>query len=359
MNRRRRQLVTGATALPFVMAPVARAQPRWPYPTLAGTTPLVIAHRGASGERPEHTLAAYELAIDQGADFIEPDLVSTRDGVLVARHDVELSLTTDVASRPQFSARRRTQTIDGKAETGWFVDDFSWDELQTLRARERWPQWRPGSAAFDGKFAIPSLAQVIDLLRVKEKTIGRRIGLYPETKHPGYFAARGLALEAPLVRALHEAGWRARDDAVFLQSFEADSLRTLAGLTRLRRVQLMGGQKLPDAGALRSIAGYAQGLGAAKALVIPRTPDGKLAAPTALVAQAHEAGLAVHVWTFRRENNFLPIELADRPDEELRRFLALGIDGVFADQPGAARALVDALALGHSPSEGALPSAGR
>ncbi len=340
MDLRRRHLIALAASVPASLC-VARAQSGWPYPTLTGAPPLVIAHRGASGERPEHTLAGYERAIDQGADFIEPDLVSTRDGVLVARHDVELSLTTDVASRPAFAARRRTQTVDGKPETGWFVEDFTWDELQTLRARERWPQWRPGSAAFDGHFGIPSLAQVIALLRRKETETGRPIGLYPETKNPSHFAARGLALEAPLVRALHDAGWTAADDPVFLQSFEAASLRTLAGLTRLRRVQLAGERRTIDASALREIATYAQGLGAAKGLLLPRGGDGALGAATAVLTLAHEAGLAVHAWTFRREPHFLPTGLD--AEQELQRFLALGLDGVFTDHPALARHMVDAL----------------
>lgn len=337
MNPTRRTLLLGAAALPLS----SHAQARWPHATLTGEPALVIAHRGASGERPEHTLAAYELAIDQGADYIEPDLVSTRDGVLVARHDAELSLTTDVAQRPEFVARRRTQTIDGKPESGWFVEDFSWTELQTLRARERWPQWRPGSAAFDGKFGIPSLAQVIELLRAKAQATGRRIGLYPETKLAAHFAERGLALEEPLVHTLHAAGWGKADDPVLLQSFEPESLRKLARLTDLRRVQLAGERHPLDVAALRAIAGYAQGIGVAKALVIPRLPGGALGAPTPQVAQAHAAGLAVHAWTFRREPNFLPTGVDG--DEELRRFLATGLDGVFTDHPGAAVALRNAL----------------
>jgi glycerophosphoryl diester phosphodiesterase len=337
MNPVRRTVLLGAAA--WTLCP--RAQSRWPHPTLTGEPPLVIAHRGASGERPEHTLAAYELAIDQGADFIEPDLVSTRDGVLVARHDAELSMTTDVAQRPEFAARRRSETIGGKTESGWFVEDFTWSELQVLRARERWPQWRPGSAAFDGRFGIPSLSQVVELLRMKSQTTGRRIGLYPETKLAAHFAERGLALEAPLVRTLHAAGWRQAADPVLLQSFEPDSLRTLARLTELRRVQLVSERHPLDAAALRAIAGYAQGIGAAKGLVIPRLPGGALGAPTPLVAQAHAAGLAVHAWTFRREPNFLPAGVD--ADEELRRFLATGLDGVFTDHPAAAVALRDAL----------------
>jgi glycerophosphoryl diester phosphodiesterase len=340
MNPDRRRLVLGAAALPLAL----HATPRWPYPTLTGEAPLVIAHRGASGERPEHTLAAYELAIDQGADYIEPDLVITRDGVLVARHDAELSITTDVAQHPAFAARRRTQAIDGSAQSGWFVEDFTLEELQRLRARERWPQLRPPSAAFDGKFPVPTLQQVIDLVRAKEAQLGRRIGLYPETKHAAHFRSRGLPLEEPLVRTLNDSGWRAASDAVFLQSFEAASLRRLAELTPLRRVQLVGERSAVDAATLREIAGYAQGIGAAKALLIPRDAAGRLAAPSPRVAQAHEAGLLVHAWTFRREDRFLPADLQGRPDAELTQFLATGLDGVFADQPGAARSLVRTLA---------------
>ena len=342
---KRRRLLAGA-ALPLLAAcahrpSAGRPAGAWPYATLDGQPPLVIAHRGASGERPEHTLAAYALAIDQGADYIEPDLVSTRDGVLVVRHDAELSLTTDVAQHAAFAARRRTQTIDGTSMTGWFVEDFSWDELQQLRARERWPQWRPQSAAFDGQFGVPSLQQVIELLQAEQRRHGRPIGLYPETKHPRHYAARGLALEGRLIEALHGAGWRTAAAPVLLQSFDPDSLRALAGLTALRRVQLAGERVNLDEAALRSIAQYAQAIGVAKAQVIGRDAQARLGAPTSLVARAHAVGLAVHAWTFRREANFLPTEM--QPDEELRRFLATGLDGVFADQPGAARAVVQSL----------------
>lgn len=340
MNPDRRRLVLGTAALPLAL----RAQPRWPYPTLTGEAPLVIAHRGASGERPEHTLAAYELAIDQGADFIEPDLVITRERVLVARHDAELSITTDVAQHREFAARRRTQEIDGSAQAGWFVEDFTLAELQRLRARERWPQLRPQSAAFDGRFHVPTLQQVIDLVRAKEAQLGRRIGLYPETKHAAHFRSRGLPLEELLVRTLHDSGWRAAGDAVFLQSFESASLRRLAELTPLRRVQLIGERGTVDPAVLRGIAGYAQGIGAAKGLLIPRDAAGRLATPAPVVAQAHEAGLLVHAWTFRREDRFLPTDLQGQPDQELTRFLETGLDGVFADQPGAARAVVRTLA---------------
>lgn len=345
---KRRRLLAGA-ALPLLTACAQRnnapsAGGNWPYPTLNGEPPLVIAHRGASGERPEHTLAAYALAIDQGADYIEPDLVSTRDGVLVARHDAELSLTTDVASHAIFASRRRSQVIDGTPMSGWFVEDFTWEELQRLRARERWPQWRPASAAYDGQFGVPSLAQVIELVRNAQQRSGRRIGLYPETKHPRHFAALNLALEAPLIEALHRAGWRTADAPVWLQSFDAESLRTLGSLTALRRVQLAGERVMLTDAALRNVAEHAQGIGVAKAQVIGRDAQGRLGTPGSLVARAHAQGLAVHAWTFRREANFLPTDLITQPDEELRRFLATGIDGVFTDHPAPARAVVQQIA---------------
>lgn len=347
---KRRRLLAGA-ALPLLTACAQRnkapAAGHWPYPTLDGEPPIVIAHRGASGERPEHTLAAYALAIVQGADYIEPDLVSTRDGVLVARHDAELSLTTDVASHTNFASRRRSQVIDGTPMSGWFVEDFTWKELQLLRARERWPQWRPASAAYDGQFGVPSLAQVIELVLNTQRRTGRQIGLYPETKHPRHFTALNLALEAPLVEALHRAGWRTADAPVWLQSFDAESLRTLAGLTALRRVQLAGERVMLTDAALRNVAEHAQGLGVAKAQVIGRDPQGRLAAPGSLVARAHALGLAVHAWTFRREANFLPADLVTQPDEELRRFLATGIDGVFTDHPAPARAMVQQIVARH------------
>ncbi len=352
---KRRRLLAGGAALPLLAACAHRtaAGPPtggWPYATLDGQPPIVIAHRGASGERPEHTLAAYALAIDQGADYIEPDLVSTRDGVLLARHDAELSLTTDIAQHAAFAARRRTQVVDGTSMTGWFVEDFTWQELQPLRARERWPELRQQSAAFDGRFGVPSLQQVIELVQTAQRRSGRPIGLYPETKHPRHFAALGLALEGSLVDALHGAGWRSAAAPVLLQSFDPDSLRTLAGLTALRRVQLAGERFTLNDAALRSVAQYAQAVGAAKAQVIGRDAQGRLGAPTSLIARAHALGLAVHAWTFRREASFLPADLQSQPDEELQRFLATGLDGVFADQPGATRAVVQGLIDRSSPA---------
>lgn len=331
----------------------------------AVTEPLVIAHRGASGERPEHTLAAYRLAIAQGADFIEPDLVMTKDGVLIARHENELSDTTDVAERPEFAARRRTQTIDGRTVDGWFSEDFTLAEIKALRAKERLPQLRPQNAAFDGQEAIPTLQEIITLVRAEEARTGRVIGLYPETKHPSHFAGLGLAMERPLAETLARNGYDGPEDAAFIQSFETGALKALKRLTGVRLVQLIADSGAPwdlasagdprtyadlvtDAG-LAGIATYADGIGVQKSLLIPRDAEGRSLAPTDLASRAHAKGLAVHVWTFRNENFFLPKELrsGDPADPrflafhgdaetELRAFYALGVDGVFADFPAMA-----------------------
>jgi glycerophosphoryl diester phosphodiesterase len=298
--------------------------------------PIVIAHRGASGYRPEHTLASYQLALDQGADFIEPDVVSTRDGVLVARHENEIGDTTDVAAHPEFADRPTTKVIDGVALTGWFTEDFTLDELRTLRARERLPEIRPGSAAFDGRFGIPTLQEIADLVRRESERRGRTIGLYPETKHAAYFRSIGLPLEEPLVATLHGTGYHNVDAPVFVQSFEADSLRRLAGMTSLRLVQLLSaGPQAPestDARALADVAQYARAIGADKDLVIPRDDAGNLLGPSTLVADAHAAGLLVHAWTFRAEASFLPANVPDAA-AEYAVFYATGLDGVFTDQP--------------------------
>ncbi len=323
-------------------------------PALA--SPIVIAHRGASGERPEHTIASYRLAIEQGADFIEPDLVMTRDGVLVARHENEISGTTDVADHPEFAARKAKKTIDGQSVTGWFTEDFTLAELKTLRAKERLPMLRPGNAAYDGKFEIPTFQEIIDLARAKEKETGRRIGLYPETKHPSYFRSIGLALEVPLAALLAKNGYKAKDDPVFIQSFELENLKTLRGLTGLRLIFLMDASGGPADGSgktyaalatpagLAEVAKTADGIGTAKEMIVPRTVLGRSGAPTSLVKDAHAAGLKVHVWTFRAENYFLPLEMRKGVDPrkagdlaaEIGQFAALGVDGVFSDFPGIA-----------------------
>jgi glycerophosphoryl diester phosphodiesterase len=316
---------------------------------MAADSVLVIAHRGASGVRPEHTLEAYTLAVEQGADVIEPDLVMTRDGVLVARHENEISGTTDVAEHPAFADRRTTRTIDGETVTGWFTEDFSLAELKTLRAVERLPDLRPQSAAYDGRFEIPTFDEILRLADSLGEARGRPVGLYPETKHPTYFRRIGLPLEVPLVDALHAAGDTSPEDPVWIQSFEVGNLELLRGLTRLRLVQLA----MPDAGpadrpemrydammtpdGLATVATYADAIGVAKAMVL----DPETLAPSSLVADAHAAGLAVHVWTLRPENGFLPAPLRSSDDPaahgdlaaEARALAEAGVDGVFADVP--------------------------
>jgi glycerophosphoryl diester phosphodiesterase len=321
--------------------------------------PLVIGHRGASGYRPEHTLASYRLAIEMGADYIEPDLVSTKDHVLVARHENEIGGTTDVADHPEFASRRTTKTIDGVPVTGWFTEDFTLAELRTLRARERLPDLRPDNTAFDGLYQVPTFQEVIDLA----KRAG--VGIYPETKHPTYFDSIGLSLEEPLVATLNANGYRGRNAPVFIQSFEVSNLKELNRRTNVRLVQLVDERGKPydfvvsgdprtyadmvTPKGLAEIATYADGLGPNKNLIVPRDAAGRLLDPTSLVRDAHRAGLVVHPWTFRKENFFLPVDFqqgnpaspqfpgatGDLPGE-LRLFFRLGVDGVFSDNPDTA-----------------------
>ena len=303
--------------------------------------PTVIAHRGASGYRPEHTLAAYALAIEQGADAIEPDLVSTSDGVLVARHENEISGTTDVATKPEFADRRTTKTIDGADITGWFTEDFTLAELRTLRSRERLPELRPASTAYDGQQPIPTLADILDLARRSRTIRGEPVGIVPETKHPTYFAALGLALEEPLVAELERAGLdRSR---VLVQSFEMDNLRRLRTMTDVRLLQLVDRRDadLATPAGLRTVAGYADAVGVARDLLIPRDAADNLLEPTNVIADAHNAGLKVVGWTFRRENSFLPADYRSSSDPagvgdlagEINRFLDAGMDAFFTDNP--------------------------
>jgi len=308
--------------------------------------PIVIAHRGASGHRPEHTLAAYELAIELGADFIEPDLVITRDGVLVARHENEILETTDVSSRPEFADRRTTKRIDGMEVAGWFAEDLTLAEIKTLRARERLP-FR--SHAYDGRFAIPTFDEVLDLAVRKSVETGRTIGVYPETKHPSYFREIGLPLEEPLLAALEARGWTGQDAPVFLQSFETGNLRELRQRTGVRLIQLLDTEGRPwdlavsgDPRTYRDlatpeglawIATYADGIGPNKRLIVPADRDGRLLPPTSLVADAHRAGLLVHPYTFRSDPQFLASEYEGWPELEYEKFYKLGVDGVFSDFP--------------------------
>lgn len=307
--------------------------------------PIVIAHRGASGERPEHTRAAYLLAIEQGADFIEPDLVLTQDGHLVVRHENEISGTTDVAAHPEFADRKTAKVIDGERIEGWFTEDFTLDELKTLRARERLPQLRPASAKFDGLDAILTFQEVIDMARQQSACCGRPIGIYPEMKHPAYFAGIRLPIERRLAEALARNNLGGAHDLVFVQSFEPESLRNFQAMSQAKLVQLVGADRpeMVTAEGLKRIASYAHGVGPDWSLVIP-TRDGALGAPTSLVADARAAGLQVHPWTVRAENRFLPTSLrkGDNPAAHgdvgavFKALYAAGVQGVFSDFPGLA-----------------------
>jgi glycerophosphoryl diester phosphodiesterase len=329
----------------------------------AGDQPIVIAHRGASAYRPEHTLSAYRLAIGMGADYIEPDLVSTKDRFLVARHENEISGTTDVADRPGFAGRRTTKAIDGEPVTGWFTEDFTLAELKTLRAKERIPQLRPSNTAFDGLFEVPTLEEVI-LLAKREG-----VGIYPETKHPTYFTSIGKPLEEPLIEALRRHGWDTPSSPVFVQSFEVGNLQELNRRIQVPLVQLTARRgtqpydfraagdprtydDLLTAEGLRGVARYADGVGPERGSIVPRDASNRLGPPTSLIADAHRAGLVVHPWTFRPENSFLaedhregdpggPEYLRARGDHpaELALFYREGVDGVFADAPDTAVAV--------------------
>jgi glycerophosphoryl diester phosphodiesterase len=315
---------------------------------------LIIAHRGASGERPEHTLAAYERAIDEGADFIEPDLVVTKDLVLVARHENELSDTTDVADHPEFAERRRAKEIDGQLTNGWFAEDFTLAELRTLRAKERLPGLRPANARYDGLYQVPTLSEILALVRAKQAETGRTIGLYPELKHPTFLLTEGIDSVDLLVTALKKEGLDEADGPIFIQCFEVAPLQRLAKLTDARLVQLVspeGGPAdepgvtyegmLTPAG-LADIAKYADAIGADLRQIVGA--DGK---PGGLVAEAHAAGLKVHGWTLRKENAFLPAPLRIGSDPAATGNYAAawgvlastGVDGLFTDDPALAASL--------------------
>lgn len=300
---------------------------------------LVIAHRGASGYLPEHTLAAYALGAQLGADYVEPDLVMTRDGVLVARHEAALSGTTDVAAHPEFAARRRARELDGRTVSDWFTDDFTLAELRTLRARERLPELRPANTRFDGLFPIPTFIEILELRARLATELGRPLGVYPELKSPALFRARGLDPEAALVAALRAHDLVGRDAPVIVQSFDPDALRRLRALASLRQVQLLPLEgdpaKPPPLPPLRDVAGWADGIGVGRSLLID--PDGR---SLPLVRAAGAAGLFVHAWTFRRETALTdtpaagsPLPTAEAAIAQMRRYLALGVDGLFTDQP--------------------------
>jgi len=317
----------------------------------------LVGHRGASGYRPEHTLAAYELAIQQGADYIEPDVVATKDGELVARHENEISGTTDVGSRPEFADRRTTKVVDGRSRTGWFTEDFTLAELRTLRARERLPLLRTTNTAFDGLYPVPTLDEVADLARRSRTATGRKVGLYPETKHSSYFASIGLPLEDRLLEVLDADGYGDAGDPVFIQSFETGNLKALSRRTEVRLVQLIDCTGAPydfrSSGdprtytdllapeGLAEISEYADVVALCKDRMIPRDPTGALLEPTPVIEDAHAVGLEVSGWTFRRENQFLPTQfrVGTEPnavgnlEQEIETFLAAGMDSFFTDNP--------------------------
>ncbi|MGW1931779.1 glycerophosphodiester phosphodiesterase [Streptomyces sp. NPDC001919] len=323
--------------------------------------PTVIAHRGASGYRPEHTLGSYRHALDLGAHVIEQDLVPTRDGHLVCRHENDITGTTDVADHPEFASRRTTKSVDGVSLTGWFTEDFTLAELKTLRAEERIPAVRQENTLYDGRWTIPTFEEVLRWAEEEGRRRGRRIWLHVETKHPTYFRSLGLGLEERLARLLRRYGRDRADSPVFLQSFEPTSVRRLAELVDPPGVVLLSGPTsrpwdFVEAGdprtvadlvtpeGLRWIASYAKGIGPSLDLVIPKDASGRLGDPTTLVHDAHRAGLILHPYTHRNENSFLPVEFRRGTDPAaygdsfgaLRRYLATGIDGIFSDNPDTA-----------------------
>ncbi len=321
------------------------------------SAPFIIAHRGASGERPEHTRAAYERAIEQGADIIEPDLVMTRDGQLVVRHENEIGSTTDVAVHAEFATRRTTRLIDGVEVSGWFTEDFTLDELKRLKARERLPDLRPASVRFDGQDAILTFEEVLQIAHEASQCTGRVIGIAPELKHPSHFAALGLDMETAVVGVLEAHGLTGSDAPVILQCFEVGPLERLSRRIDTPLLQLMTGKggpfDRPDMAyaqmatpeGLKAIATYASHVGVETGLILPRDAEGRSTTPTRLIPDAHEAGLKVVVWTLRAENAFLPVEHrsgtnpANHGDMAgyLARFRALGVDAVFTDFPALAR----------------------
>ncbi len=338
--------------------------------TLNGKPPIVIAHRGASGELPEHTLAAYKLAIERGADFIEPDLVSTQDGVLVARHEPNMINTTDVANRPEFSDRFTTKIIDGVAQTGFFACDFTLSEIKILRAIM--PQdFRPQE--FNGIYEIPTLAEIIQLVQQTEADTGQKIGIYPETKHPTFHAALNLSLEANLLETLEINGFT-DPSRIYIQSFEVSNLKKLSQQTDIPLIQLLnaGGINLDGSlietqpydfvvsadprtyaelrtpAGLEEIATYASGIGPWKRMIVSvqGVTDQTLTAPTTLVQDAHTAGLVVHPYTFRNEERFLAADYKGNPAWEYIQFINLGIDGYFTDFPGTGSQVRDQNRLG-------------
>ncbi len=360
MNRREMMLAGGVAAAAASVGVAA----------VPARRPQVFGHRGASALRPEHTIASYAKAVADGADFIEPDLVVTRDGVLVIRHENNIAETTDIAAHPEFAGRRTQKIVDGETQTGWFTEDFTLAELKTLRARERLPQLRPANAAMDGWFDVPTWAEMIDFAAAESLARGRSIGLVPELKHSTYFAGLGLPLEDRFLASL-AAHHYTRTAPLVIQSFEVANLKYLrAKLGRPANVQLMqlctntgdrpadvvkaGGtltyQAMIAPAGLADVARYADILAPDTRTIIPLAPDKRLAAPSPVVADAHRAGLLVMPWTFRPENYFLAADFAAGGDPrarnvagstaEIRAYLRAGIDGFFTDDPAIGRAAI-------------------
>ncbi|MFB9906765.1 glycerophosphodiester phosphodiesterase [Allokutzneria oryzae] len=348
--------VLGVVGVPASAAPEAAQE----LASHRDSGPLVLGHRGASGYRPEHTLASYELAARMGADYIEPDLVPTKDGVLVARHENEIGGTTDIANRPEFADRKRTKVIDGTTLTGWFTEDLTLAELKTLRAKERIPETRPRNTLYDGRFQVPTFQEVLDLRARLSRELRREIGVYPETKHPTYFRSIKLPLEPALVRTLTRNGLNTPRAKVFVQSFEVGNLKALRNELRVPLIQLIDSSGAPadfvasgdprtyddlvKPAGLREIASYANGIGPSKDRILPRDAKGFLKPPTTLVEDAHAAKLKVHPFTFRNENTFLPADFRTSTDpaqygrafEEYALIFKQGVDGLFSDNPDTA-----------------------
>jgi glycerophosphoryl diester phosphodiesterase len=336
--------------------------------------PIVIGHRGSPAYRPEHTIASYTLAIEMGADYIEPDLVFTKDGQLVVRHEPDIGATTDVSAHPEFASRRTTRTIDGVVFANtWFTFDFTLAELKTLRAKERLPDVRPQNTALDGLFEVPTFQEVIDLAKAKG------VGIYPETKHPTFFRSLGFSFDRPLLGTLRRNGLDRPGAKVFIQSFEVGNLQRLRHETRLPLIQLIdvsgapadfvasGDRRTYDdlvtPRSLREIATYANGIGPDKSRIVAGNTAGHpLGRPTGLVRDAHRVGLLLHPFTFRPENNFLasdfrvgnpssPQYLRARGDQpaELALYYKLGVDGLFADNADTAVAVREKV-FGRAPT---------
>ncbi|MFF7555984.1 glycerophosphodiester phosphodiesterase [Streptomyces olivaceus] len=321
--------------------------------------PTVIGHRGASGYRPEHTLGSYELALDLGADIVEAgDLVPTKDGHLVCRHEPEIGGTTDVADHPEFAGRRRTKSLDGVATTGWFTEDFTLAELKTLRATERIPANRPHNRLYDGRWEIPTFEEVLRWQNEQTRRRGKQVWIYPELKHPTYFRKLGLGTEERLARLLRAYGKDRQNSPVVIQSFEPTSVQRMNRLVGNPLAVLLSGADsrpwdfvetddprttadLVTPEGLKEIASYAQGIGPTLDLIVPRDSAGRLTDPTALVRDAHRAGLILHPYTMRNENPFLPAEFRKGADPDaygdafgaFRAYFATGIDGIFTDNP--------------------------